>query len=122
MAPAGNRDPASWRGDDGTAADVVPAELSTCIEAFRDSSGSSNLRTRRSVMVFVGIDWSETFHDVAVLDEEGRRLKSVRIPHGVEGLATLPRLLAEGSVDPTDVVVAVGSTHALLGHAPVGTD
>ena len=72
-------------------------------------------------MVFVGIDWSETFHDVAVLDEEGRRLKSLRIPHGVEGLATLQRLLAEVTIEPTDVVVAVESTHGLLVNALVGS-
>lgn len=72
-------------------------------------------------MVFVGIDWSEMFHDVAVLDDEGRRLKSFRIPHGVEGLATLQGMLAELTIEPTDVVVAVESTHGLLVNALVGS-
>jgi hypothetical protein len=72
-------------------------------------------------MVLVGIDWSETHHDVEVLAEDGRRLKSFRIRHGVEGLATLQAVLAELTTEPTEVVVAVESSHGLLVHALVGS-
>lgn len=72
-------------------------------------------------MVFVGIDWSETFHDVAVLDAEGRQLQGFRIEHGVEGLATLQARLAELTREPAEVVVAVEASHGLLVNALVGS-
>ncbi len=72
-------------------------------------------------MIFVGVDWSETYHDVEVLAEDGRRLKSLRISHGVEGVAKLQEVLAELTGEPTDVVVAVESAHGLLVNALVGS-
>jgi len=72
-------------------------------------------------MVFVGIDWSETYHDVEVLAADGRRLKGLRITHGVEGLAKLQTVLAELTTEPTQVAVAVESSHGLLVNALVGS-
>lgn len=72
-------------------------------------------------MVFVGIDWSETSHDVEVLGEDGRRLKAVRIQHGVEGAAKLQEVLAELTTEPSEVVVAVEAAHGLLVNLLVGS-
>lgn len=72
-------------------------------------------------MVFVGIDWSETFHEVEVLGEDGRRLKSLRIEHGVEGAAKLQEVLAELAAEPSEVVVAVEAAHGLLVNLLVGS-
>ncbi len=72
-------------------------------------------------MVFVGIDWSETSHDVEVLAEDGRRLKSLRVSHGVAGVARLQEALAELTAEPSQVVVAVESAHGLLVNALVGS-
>jgi len=72
-------------------------------------------------MIFVGIDWSETSHDVAVLGEDGRRLQALRIQHGVEGAAKLQEVLAELTADPSEVVVAVEAAHGLLVNLLVGS-
>ncbi len=32
-------------------------------------------------MYFVGIDWADLHHDVAVLDEKGQELKYFTVPH-----------------------------------------
>jgi hypothetical protein len=40
-------------------------------------------------VIFVGIDWSETHHDVYVMDVEGRVLSKGRVPEGLEGLVRL---------------------------------
>jgi transposase len=72
-------------------------------------------------MVYVGIDWSERHHDVEVLGEDGRRLKSLQIGHGVEGLAKLQEVLAGLAAEPAEVVVAVESDHGLLVNALVGS-
>jgi hypothetical protein len=72
-------------------------------------------------MVYVGIDWSEKHHDVEVLDEQGRRLLNLRVPHGVEGLSKLQQALVELEANPEQVVVAVESDHGLLVNALVGS-
>jgi hypothetical protein len=60
-------------------------------------------------MVFVGIDWSEKHHDVEVLAESGQRLKSLRIAHGVEGLAQLQQTLAEQAEEPAQLGLLVNA-------------
>nr|WP_018086019.1 transposase [Desulfurispora thermophila] len=50
-------------------------------------------------MYFVGIDWSDLHHDIAVLDEKGKELKFFTIPHSRQGMELLKdRLL---NIDPT---------------------
>lgn len=65
-------------------------------------------------MIFVGIDWSESHHDVCVMDVEGRVLAKVRVPDGVEGLARLHELVASHGEEPSDVVVGIEIDRGLL--------
>lgn len=66
-------------------------------------------------MVFVGIDWAEGHHhDVFVGDGEGRRLTSLRIGRGVEGVAALHAAIAAHVEDPEDVVVGFETDGGLL--------
>lgn len=44
-------------------------------------------------MYFVGIDWSDLHHDVAVLDEKGHELKYFTIPHNRKGMDLLKEKL-----------------------------
>jgi hypothetical protein len=37
-------------------------------------------------MIFVGDDWAEAHHDVFVMDPEGTRLVSRRLPEGLAGM------------------------------------
>jgi transposase len=63
--------------------------------------------------VFCGIDWAETHHDVAVVDESGRRLAKQRISDDLAGFTTLAALLADvtaeasgdGGFVPVDVAL-----------------
>ncbi len=72
-------------------------------------------------MIFVGIDWSEQQHEVELMAESGQRLRSLRIAHGVEGLAKLQETITEFARDPSQVVVGVESDHGLLVNALVGS-
>ncbi len=65
-------------------------------------------------MIFVGIDWSETHHDVCVLDVEGRVLTKGRVPEGVEGLARLHEMLAAHAEEAADVVIGIELDRGLL--------
>ena len=45
-------------------------------------------------MLFVGDDWAEDHHDVEVQDEQGRAVKAVRLPEGVDGMTWFHELVA----------------------------
>jgi hypothetical protein len=40
---------------------------------------------REDAMVFVGLDWAETHHDVVVMDQDGRVAARRRVPEGWPG-------------------------------------
>jgi hypothetical protein len=42
-------------------------------------------------LVCVGDDWAEDHHDVALVDDEGRRLARTRLPEGLEGITRCMR-------------------------------
>jgi hypothetical protein len=44
-------------------------------------------------MLFIGDDWAEDHHDIAVVDEAGRLLAHRRLDEGVAGLEALHALL-----------------------------
>lgn len=72
-------------------------------------------------MIFVGIDWSETHHDVCVMDVEGRVLSKARVPDGVEGVARLHEMVATHAEDPSQVVIGIEIDGGLLVGALVAT-
>ena len=61
-------------------------------------------------MLYVGDDWSEDHHDVALVDEAGRRLARARLDEGVSGITRLHELVAarlsEGD-GPERVVIGI---------------
>ncbi|HEY7283780.1 MAG TPA: IS110 family transposase, partial [Actinomycetota bacterium] len=65
-------------------------------------------------MIFVGIDWSETHHDVCVMDVEGRVVATGRVPEGVQGVARLHEMVAAHADVPSDVAVGIELDRGLL--------
>jgi len=45
--------------------------------------------------IYCGVDWAEAHHDVAVIDDTGRRLAKTRITDDLPGFTALSRLLAD---------------------------
>jgi hypothetical protein len=72
-------------------------------------------------VIFVGIDWSETHHDVCALDVQGEVLARGRVPEGVGGLARLHEMLAAHVAEPEDVVIGIELDRGLLVGALVTT-
>jgi hypothetical protein len=64
--------------------------------------------------VFVGHDWAEAHHDVCVIDAEGDRLATARLPDGVEGVARFHELVAAHAEDPAEVVIATETDRGLF--------
>jgi transposase len=65
-------------------------------------------------LVFVGLDWAETHHDVAVMAEDGRVLAARRVPEGLAGLGLVHELLAGQVEDPAEVVVGTETDRGLF--------
>ena len=64
-------------------------------------------------LIFLGDDWSEAHHDVAVMDETGKVLARRRLPEGVAGVGRLHELIAEQVDDPAQVAVGIETDRGL---------
>jgi transposase len=65
-------------------------------------------------MWYVGLDWSDTHHDVVVLDEAGHRVGKERFAHSYQGLQHLKHFLLSVASDPQQLACIVETTHGLL--------
>ena len=58
-------------------------------------------------VIFVGDDWAEDHHDLAVMDDAGRVLARRRLPEGVAGVAACHELIGAHADDPAQVAVGI---------------
>jgi hypothetical protein len=65
-------------------------------------------------MIFAGVDWAEAYHDVLLVDGEGRRLGGGRLPEGAEGIARFHELAARHAGDPGQVVIGIETDRGLF--------
>ena len=64
-------------------------------------------------MIFVGDDWAEDHHDVYLMDADGARLASRRLPEGLTGIGALHELIADHVGEPSDVVIGIETDRGL---------
>ena len=64
-------------------------------------------------MFFAGIDWADDHHDVAVLDQQGHLVNSIRMAHSPAGLAHLKAFLLDIAGDPQQIPCFVEANHGL---------
>jgi transposase len=65
-------------------------------------------------VLFVGLDWAEEHHDVAVMDEGGRVVTAKRVAEGLAGLTAFHELLAGLVTDPAEVVIGTETDRGLF--------
>jgi len=65
-------------------------------------------------LIFAGVDWAETHHDVHLCDEQGRKLASGRLAEGVEGIARFHELAAAYAGEPGEVVIGIETDRGLF--------
>jgi transposase len=65
-------------------------------------------------MWYVGLDWADTHHDVAVLDEAGKRVGVRRFAHSHDGLHDLKAFLLGIAASPDQLACIVETNHGLL--------
>ena len=62
----------------------------------------------------MGIDWAESFHDVALGRPGEGVIEQFRIEHGPAGVARLTARCLELEPDPAEVLVVLETRHGLL--------
>ncbi|MGH7904930.1 MAG: IS110 family transposase [Candidatus Dormibacteraceae bacterium] len=67
--------------------------------------------------LMVGIDWSERWHDVCLMSEDGQVLAERRVGDSPAGLTQLQSLIAEHAADPAEVVIGIEKPDGLMVHA-----
>lgn len=65
-------------------------------------------------MLFVGADWSEARHDMALVDERGQVLQRLRTEPQAASLGRLKEVIASFEPDPSQVLVAIETRHSVL--------
>lgn len=63
--------------------------------------------------LFIGDDWAEDHHDIHLMDAEGTRLASRRLPEGLAGIRGFHELVAAHAQDPTEVVIGIETDRGL---------
>jgi hypothetical protein len=63
--------------------------------------------------VFIGDDWAEDHHDVHLMDAEGKRLASRRLPEGLDGIRVFHEFVADHINDPVEVIVGIETDRGL---------
>jgi transposase len=64
-------------------------------------------------MIFVGDDWAEDHHDIHVMDADGARLASRRLPEGLPGISGFHELVAAHVAEPSQVVIGIETDRGL---------
>ena len=63
--------------------------------------------------IFVGDDWAEDHHDIHVMDADGVRLASRRLPEGLVGIGGFHELVAAHADEPGQVVIGIETDRGL---------
>jgi transposase len=68
-------------------------------------------------MIFVGDDWAADHHDIHLMDADGTRLASRRLPEGLPGISGFHELVAAHVAEPSQVVIGIETDRGLWVHA-----
>lgn len=56
---------------------------------------------------YIGVDWGDRLHQVYVGDEEGKKVREIKVPETVEGLAAIGRWLDEKRAESVELWAAI---------------
>ena len=79
-------------------------------------SKSTTIVRGGEIMIYVGIDWADDHHDVAITDDSAKTLSQFQISHDSSGFATLHARLASFKQPPDQILVALETSRGLLVH------
>ncbi len=73
-------------------------------------------------MIYVGIDWADDHHEVAITDDSAQTLSQFHISHDSSGFAVLHGQLARFHQPPDQILVALETSRGLLVHELLRSD
>ena len=77
-------------------------------------SGMFHYMSKEAItLIFVGDDWAEDHHDVYLMNCDGARLASRRLPEGLAGIRGFHELMAGHAQEPDQVVVGIETDRGL---------
>jgi len=90
--------------------------LSTAIRPLAPLARFANPtnRAKEQQLIFMGHDWAEDHHDIALIDNDGRRVASARVAEGVAGVTRLQEILAGHDIAMGDIVVGTETDRGLF--------
>ena len=63
--------------------------------------------------IFVGDDWAQDRHDVHLMDADGAKLASRRLPEGLAGISGFHEFVAAHAEEPGQVVIGIETDRGL---------
>ena len=63
--------------------------------------------------MFMGDDWAEDHQDVHLMNDDGKKLASRRLPEGLDGIRVFHELVADHVEDAAEVVVGIETDRGL---------
>lgn len=70
--------------------------------------------------IFVGDDWAEDHHDIHLMDADGAKLASRRLPEGLAGIRKFHELMTAHAEGPDQVVIGIETDRGLWVEALAG--
>jgi transposase len=77
------------------------------------SKGFDHTDQGGDLTIFVGDDWAEDHHDIHLMDADGARLASRRLPEGLAGIRGFHELVAGYAEEPAQVVIGIETDRGL---------
>lgn len=66
------------------------------------------------MQVYIGIDWSESKHDIVIMNKAGAAIVRQTIPHSPEGFLKLEAMCQDLEVAPTDCLFGLETAHNMV--------
>lgn len=63
--------------------------------------------------LFIGDDWAEDHHDIHLMDVDGTKLASRRLPEGLAGIRQFHEVVASHAEEPAQVVIGIETDRGL---------
>jgi len=66
------------------------------------------------MQVYIGIDWSESKHDIVIMNEAGAAIARQTVPHSSEGFLKLEDMCQNLEVSPADCLFGLETAHNMV--------
>lgn len=66
------------------------------------------------MLVYIGIDWSSTHHDVCFMNEKGSIISQITVPHSDKGIALIHAECCKLATEDTQFIFGIETSHTIV--------